>query len=34
VKLGASSSDIRQTATFVKAREEKVASVSTALGPS
>jgi len=32
VKLGASSSDIRQTATFVKAREEKVASASTAIG--
>jgi beta-glucosidase len=29
VKIGASSEDIRQTATFVKARAEKVASVST-----
>ena len=33
VKVGASSSDIRQTATFVKAKEEKVASVSTSVGP-
>jgi len=32
VKVGASSEDIRQTATFVKAQEEKVASVSTAVG--
>ncbi len=32
VKVGASSEDIRQTATFVKTREEKVASVSTAVG--
>ncbi len=32
VKVGASSEDIRQTATFVKAREERVASVSTAIG--
>ena len=32
VKVGASSEDIRQTATFSKAREEKVASVSTAIG--
>jgi len=32
VKLGASASDIRQTQSFVKAREEKVASVSTAIG--
>ena len=27
VKIGASSEDIRQTATFVKAREKKVATV-------
>jgi beta-glucosidase len=33
VKIGASSEDIRQTATFVKAKEEKVASVSTSVGP-
>jgi beta-glucosidase len=32
VKIGASSEDIRQTATFVKARQETVASVSTAVG--
>jgi len=31
VKVGASSEDIRQTATFVKAREEKVATVSTSI---
>jgi beta-glucosidase len=31
VKIGASSEDIRQTATFVKAREEKVATVSTSI---
>jgi len=30
VKIGASSEDIRQTATFVKAREE---TVSTSIGP-
>ena len=33
VKVGASSEDIRQTATFTKAREEKLATVSTAVGP-
>jgi beta-glucosidase len=33
VKVGASSEDIRQSATFVKAREEKVAPVSTPVGP-
>jgi beta-glucosidase len=33
VKIGASSSDIRQTASFVKAAQEKVASVSAAIGP-
>jgi beta-glucosidase len=33
VKIGASSEDIRQTATFVKAKEEKVASVSSSVGP-
>jgi beta-glucosidase len=33
VKVGASSEDIRQTATFVMANEEKVASVSTSVGP-
>jgi beta-glucosidase len=33
VKVGASSEDIRQTATFTKASEEKVATVSTAVGP-
>jgi beta-glucosidase len=33
VKVGASVEDIRRTATFVKATEEKVASVSTAVGP-
>jgi beta-glucosidase len=32
VKVGASCEDIRQTATFTKAREETVASVSTAVG--
>jgi beta-glucosidase len=32
VKIGASSEDIRQTATFRKAREEKVAPVGTAVG--
>jgi len=32
VKLGASSADIRQTRSFVKAREEKVASVRAAIG--
>jgi beta-glucosidase len=34
VKLGASSTDIRQTASFVKARQETVASVRAAIGPS
>jgi beta-glucosidase len=33
VKIGASSEDIRQTATFAKAGEEKVATVSTSVGP-
>jgi beta-glucosidase len=33
VRVGASSEDIRQTATFTQAREEKVASVSTRIGP-
>jgi beta-glucosidase len=33
VKIGASSEDIRQTATFAKPREEKVATVSTSVGP-
>ena len=33
VKVGASSDDVRQAATFVKARAEKVASVSTSVGP-
>jgi beta-glucosidase len=33
VGVGASAEDIRQTATFVKAHEERVASVSTAVGP-
>jgi beta-glucosidase len=33
VKVGASSEDIRQTATFTKAREEKLATVSTSVGP-
>jgi beta-glucosidase len=33
VKIGASSADIRQTATFTKAREEKIAPVSTSIGP-
>jgi beta-glucosidase len=33
VKVGASSEDIRQTATFTKAAEERVASVSTSVGP-
>ena len=33
MKIGASSEDIRQTQTFVKARDEKVASVSAAIGP-
>ena len=33
VKVGASCEDIRQTATFSLAREEKVASVSAAIGP-
>jgi beta-glucosidase len=32
VKVGASSADIRQTATFTKAKEEKVATVSGATG--
>jgi beta-glucosidase len=32
VKVGASSDDVRLTATFVKAREERVASVKTAIG--
>ena len=32
VKAGASSADIRQTATFTKAQDEKVASVSTSVG--
>lgn len=32
VKIGASSEDIRKTATFVKAKEEKVATVSTSVG--
>ena len=32
-KVGASSEDVRQTATFVKPREEKVATVSTSMGP-
>jgi beta-glucosidase len=33
VKLAASSTDVRLTASFVKARQEKVASVSTSIGP-
>ncbi len=33
VKVGASSEDIRQTASFTKAQEEKVATVSTSVGP-
>jgi beta-glucosidase len=33
VRIGASSEDIRQEATFVKARPETVASVSTSVGP-
>jgi beta-glucosidase len=33
VKVGASSEDIRQTATFVEGREEKVGTVSTSVGP-
>ena len=33
VKIGASSADIRQTATFTKAQEETVATVSTSVGP-
>jgi beta-glucosidase len=33
VKIGASSEDIRQTATFTKARDEKVGTVSVAVGP-
>ena len=33
VKVGASSEDIRQTASFLKAKEEKVATVSTSVGP-
>jgi beta-glucosidase len=33
VKIGASSEDIRQTATFTKAKEERVASVSVAVAP-
>jgi beta-glucosidase len=33
VKIGASSADIRQTATFTRAGEETVATVSTAVGP-
>jgi beta-glucosidase len=33
VKIGASSEDVRQTATFVKTREEKVATASTSVGP-
>jgi beta-glucosidase len=32
-EVGASSEDVRQTATFTKAAEEKIAAVSTALGP-
>jgi beta-glucosidase len=32
VKIGASSEDVRQTATFVKTREEKVATASTSVG--
>jgi beta-glucosidase len=32
VKIGASSEDIRQSATFTKAKEEKVATVSTSIG--
>jgi beta-glucosidase len=32
VKIGASSEDIRQTATFTKAKEEKVGTVSTPIG--
>ncbi len=33
VKVGASSADIRQTASFVKSQQEKAASVSAAIGP-
>ena len=33
VKIGASSEDIRQTATFAKPREEKVQTVSSSIGP-
>jgi beta-glucosidase len=33
VKVGASSEDIRQTASFTKAQEETVATVSTSVGP-
>jgi len=33
VKVGASSEDIRQTASFTKAQEEKIATVSTSVGP-
>jgi beta-glucosidase len=33
VKIGASSEDIRQTATFVEGREEKVGTVSTSVSP-
>jgi beta-glucosidase len=33
VKVGASSEDIREAATFTKSREEKVATVSTSIGP-
>ena len=32
MKVGASSEDIRQTASFLKAKEEKVATVSTSIG--
>ena len=32
VKIGASSEDIRQTATFTKAKDEKVATVSVSVG--
>ena len=34
VKIGASSEDIRQTATFTKAKDEKVATVSVSVGSS
>jgi beta-glucosidase len=33
VRVGASSEDIRQTASFTKAQDEKVATVSTSVGP-